>query len=60
MKKYGEKFLMIKKKEKDIVMILLGLSVVTALFNISIGIYFGVMTNVAVNWFKHYTKTYVD
>jgi len=39
--------------ERRIIAIMFLLSIFTAFINISIGIYFGVMTNVVVNFFKY-------
>ena len=41
------------KFERRIIAIMVLLSVFTAFIDISIGIYFGVMTNVVVNFFKY-------
>jgi hypothetical protein len=49
-----------KKKERNIITFMVGLSIVTFVIDVSVGIYFAVMTNVATNYFSHYTKTYID
>ena len=47
---------MIIKKEKKIIVGLIIASIFVSFFSISVAIYLGVMTNVATNFFAHYTR----
>ena len=51
---------MIYKREKKIITIMVIISILTVFIDVSWGIYFAVMTNVATNYFGHYTRRYID